>query len=154
MNTIGYLLGALLIAGSLNGSAQNGTPDQNPNHERAAQRYVEQANDLTTTQSTTIQDTYKAYDWREAKAEAKQERIDRRYELRKLKYQSRYYNRGYYNPYRRNYGYYNNPHWYNNGYYNNGFYNGGYYNGGYFGNNCGTLLNGAALGLGIYNLFN
>lgn len=157
MKTIGYLLCGILLSGSMTAAAQTTVPDQNPNHERAAQKYADRSEELTATQSTTVQDTYKAYDWREAKAEAKQLRKDRRYELRTLRYQSRY-NRVCYPPRRYNYGYYNQPYWYNNGYYNdgwnnNGWYNNGYY-GGYYGNNCGTLLGGAALGLGLYHLFN
>ncbi len=149
MKNAGYILGGLLLLSSLVSNAQELAPDQNPNYMNSAEKYAAQSDELTVSQSTTVQDTYKAYDWREAKAEQKQQRLDRKYELRKLRYQTRNRcctpRRGYY---RRN-NYYN-------GYNNNGFYNNGYYNNGYYNNpNCGTnLLYGAGLGLGLYHLLN
>lgn len=85
-------------------------PDQNPNYMNAAQKYAAQANETNALQSTTIQDTYEAYDWREAKAEAKELRLQRRHEIRTLRYQrpygyGGYYGYDYYRPYRWNYGY-------------------------------------------------
>lgn len=164
MKTIGYLLSGIMLVGALTASAQTTDPDQNPNHAVAAQKYAERSAELTATQSTTVQDTYEAYDWREAKAAAKQLRQDRQFELRKLRYQSRN-NRGFYRREYNNNGCYNNPNTFNNGYYNNGYYNNGYYNNqnynnGYYnngffgGSNCGTLLGGAALGLGLYHILN
>lgn len=149
MKRAGYILGGLLLLSSWGTVAQELAPNQNPNYMRSAEKYAAQAETLTASQSTTVQDTYKAYDWREAKAEDKQQRQDRRYELRKMRYETR--NRCY--PPRRYYGY-------NNGYYGNfgypGYnYNGYNYNNGYFGNpNYNSLLYGAGLGLGLYYLLN
>ena len=110
---------------------------------RSAEKYAQTSDEINATQGQTIQETYKAYDWREAKAEKQQLRQDRRYELRKLRYQTRNRcNRRYYG--------------YNNGYYNNYYspYNGYYNNNGYYGPNCGDVLMGAGLGLGLYYLLN
>jgi hypothetical protein len=141
MKKAGYILGGLLLISSFGSIAQELAPDQNPNYQNSADKYAQQSDELTATQSETIQDTYKAYDWREAKAEKQKIRKDRQYELRKLRYQSR--NRccnG-----NRNYNGYNNG-YYNNGYYNNQNYNNGYYNS----PNCNSLLWGA----GLYYLLN
>ena len=128
-------------------NAQDLVPDQNPNYMRSAEKYAQKSEELTATQSTTIQDTYEAYDWREAKAAEKQLRQDRRYELRKLRiqnrslcYPGRYYSPYYYNqfsPYN-----YNTPYGYNNGYY-----------GGNYGFNGGSFLLGTGLGLGLGYIF-
>ena len=74
--------------------AQN-VSDQNPNHEQGMTKYMEEVDDLTQTQGTTIQDTYVAIDdTRKAKREARRTlRRDRRHELR----MARANNPGYYN---------------------------------------------------------
>lgn len=118
MKKVSYILAGFLILSSVGSVAQELAPDQNPNYQNSAEKYAEKSAELTATQGETTQDTYKAYDWREAKAEKQQIRKDRQYELRKLRLQNRYRcgtNRYY------NYGY---P----NGYYNNQYYNNGYYN--------------------------
>jgi len=151
LSTIGF--GLTLFLG-LNSFAQTQNPDQNPNYKVSEEKYVEQADELNKTQGETIQETYEAFDWTEYKAQKKQDRKDRRYEIRKMKYQrNRHYTPGYYNA-----GYYNN-----NGYYNNGFnngYNNGYngYNNGYYNTpNCNVTndaLNTVLLGTALYYLFN
>ena len=83
MKTLNYILGSLALVMSLGTTAQELVPDQNPNYRISAEKYAEKSEELTANQGETIQETYKAYDWREAKEEAKQQRIDRRYELRK-----------------------------------------------------------------------
>lgn len=161
MKTIGYITGGLILMTSLTTVAQDA--DQNPNWRNSAEKYATNAADLTATQSTTVQDTYEAYDWREAKAEEKQERQDRRYNLRTMRIQSRY------NYYRPGYGYgnYNHNNW-NNGCYNSGYNNNNGWNNGYYGNNYNgygnsnfgywgkpnytNLLLGAGLGVGLYYL--
>jgi hypothetical protein len=66
--------------------------------------------DLTATQGQTAQQTYTAFDWTTHKADQKQQRIDRRYDLKQMRYQSRYFcnnrmspfnygSNNYYNPY-------------------------------------------------------
>lgn len=146
-----YILGGLIMFLAFSLTAQL-APDQNPNYMNSAEKYAQQSDELTASQSTTVHDTYEAYDWREAKAEEKRLRQERRYELRKLRYQTR--NRCYRNSFYNN-GYYNNGfyHNYNTPYYN-GYYNSEYYNS-YFGQpNCGNLLYGTGLGLGLYYLLN
>ena len=154
MKTIGYIATGLIMMSSISTFAQDA--DKNPNWRNSADKYATQASDLTATQSTTVQDTYEAYDWREAKAEEKQERQDRRYNLRTMRIQSRY---NYYRPYQYgnfhhnnwNNGYYNNG-WNNNGW-NNGCYGNGYNNYGYWGKpNYTNLLISAGLGVGLYYL--
>jgi hypothetical protein len=86
-------------------------PDQNPNFMVSRLKYMNQKDSLLSWENTTIQATYKAYDWREAREE-------RRSERRSYRAQSNYYNNpfyitpniGYgYNSYytRRNYGWNN-----------------------------------------------
>ena len=153
MKTIGSIaLGILLLTG-VSSNAQTENPDQNPNYQVSQDKYMEKSEGLTETQSTTIQDTYKAFDWTENKAEQKAARKDRRYENRKLRYQYnrncrqyRYNNNCYGTGYYNNNGYNNN---FNNGYNNN--YN-GYYNGP--NNNSSNLYNSILIGAGLYNLFN
>ena len=111
MKRIVYILSGIAFSLSLNAAAQATVPDQNPNWQQSAQKYAEKSDELTSSESTTIHETYEAYDWTEAKEAKKQDRKERRHELRKLKYQSRYrcrpHNRYYY-PYQYNqyqYGY-------------------------------------------------
>lgn len=155
MKTLKYILSGLMIVAGLTVNAQL-APDQNPNYMRSAEKYAEKSDELTANQGETIQQTYKAYDWREFKAEQKQQRIDRRYELRKLKIENRNRccrqgcnrsNRPYYN---NGYGYYNNG---CGGYYNNAC-NCNPYTGYNYSPNYNGLLYGAGLGLGLYYLLN
>ncbi len=89
MKAIKYTLGIMIAGLSFTSFSQEANPDQNPNHAISAEKYAQQADVLTASQSTTVQDTYKAYDWREYKAEKKQERRDRRYEFRKMRFEAR-----------------------------------------------------------------
>ncbi|MBI3134147.1 MAG: hypothetical protein HYZ14_05665 [Bacteroidetes bacterium] len=103
-------LGLLLSAGSF---AQQTNPDQNPNYKVSMDYYMENRQELTANQGQTSQQTYKAYDWTTHKAEVKQQKQDRKDELQKMRYQSRYrcsygtnpyypksvYNTPYYSPY-------------------------------------------------------
>lgn len=169
MKTITYIAGSVLLMASLSASAQDA--DQNPNWRNSAEKYATQAADLTATQSTTVQNTYEAYDFREAKAKEKQQRLDRRYNLKTMRIQSRYnyyrpgygygnnnqnnWNNGCYNS-----GYNNNNGWNNGSFGNNGYGNNGFGNNGYGNNNFGywgkpnytNLLLGAGLGVGLYYL--
>lgn len=127
MKKVNYILAGFFILSSFGSVAQQLAPDQNPNYQNSAERYAEKSDILTATQSETTQDTYKAFDWREAKAEKRQTRKDRQHELRKLRLQNRY-----------RCG--NTNRYYNNGN-QNGYYNNQYYNNGYYGlPNCGTGL--------------
>lgn len=68
----------LLAVGSLfggNAIAQQAAlaPDQNPRYHESATKYALIADSLTRWHSTTIQDTYKAYDWYTAREERRQQ---------------------------------------------------------------------------------
>lgn len=134
----------LLAIASLTVSfGQDLAPDQNPNYQISQDKYMQKSDELTAAHSTTIQDTYKAYDWREAKEEQKQLRRDRRFELRKMRIQSRYpvcCNQGY-----RRYG---NQGWNQPTYYCYPNYNYGYNN--YYAN---PYWNSMYLGAGLYSIF-
>ncbi len=84
-------------------------PDQNPNYTVAVAKYAGNSAQLQTTNNTTVQNTYKAFDWYQNKQEKKQERLEYRRELRLLQAENSYYNRrydnGYNNNYYNNYGY-------------------------------------------------
>jgi hypothetical protein len=95
--------------------AQELAPDQNPNYKVSMDKYKAKQTNLQTTMNTTVQDTYKAYDFRVARAERQAER--RSYRREKAFYSN--YNNGFgYN----NYGYnsYNNGYIYNSPYRYNG----------------------------------
>ncbi|MEH6308570.1 hypothetical protein RYH73_23160 [Olivibacter sp. CPCC 100613] len=53
--------------------------DQNPNFNRSLQRYAATSDSLLRYQGSTIQQTYKAYDWYQARAERKALRRERRH---------------------------------------------------------------------------
>ncbi len=55
-------------------------PDQNPNFKVSLAKYQASQEGLMATMNTTVQDTYKAYDWYEAKMERRQQRINFRQE--------------------------------------------------------------------------
>lgn len=107
------LLAALLLTvAAFTATAQTDlAPDQNPNYKISLQKYTQIKDSLQSNMNTTVQQTYKAYDWYEAKMERKQQRREARYERRRLNAMYGYNNFGYYN----NWGY----NGWNNGYYNN-----------------------------------
>lgn len=73
--------------------------NQNPNYLSSQQYYVQKADSLESTMNTTVQDTYKAYDFYENKLERKQNRIKNRHQVRLARaYNPNYYfDRFYYN---------------------------------------------------------
>ncbi len=107
MRTI-LLLFFIGFISSLNAQQQL-APDQNPNYLISQQKYTGIKDSLQRTMNTTVQQTYKAFDWYQAKLERKQSRIENR-NLRRL--YSNAYNNSYYN----NYNGFNNR-------WNNGFNN-------------------------------
>lgn len=122
--------------------------DQNPNYKESQVKYIEQKEALTKDQGQTIQDTYEAYDWTENKLKKKNERIQRRHNVRMIRHQ------------RHTVCHSSNGYNYNNGYNNNnGYYNNGY-NNNYGGNNYsnsvtnwgGAVLSTAVLGTTLYYL--
>ncbi len=80
--------------------------DQNPNAAKSLEKYRKKNDDgLATANGTTIQDTYKAFDWMQWKQEQRTLARARRYQLRMARIQRygyrypNYYNKGYYNNY-------------------------------------------------------
>ncbi len=87
--------------------AQTDVPDQNPNYRASRDRYMKLKDSLLASSNTTIQETYKAYDWYEAREERRKLRRDRRYNLRLARLENSY-RYDYYNPYYGGRGWYNN----------------------------------------------
>ena len=105
------LLALFFIAGGYAASAQELAPDQNPNYKVSMEKYQALQTNLQSTLNTTVQQTYKAYDWRSARDWKKAERREDRRENRLFNN----YNQRYYDPYnyngRSNYG---KPYYYRN----------------------------------------
>ncbi len=79
-------------------------PNQNPNYKVSMDKYLAaQEKSPITTMNTTVQETYKAYDWTEAKQEKKQQRIARRQERRLARINNSSYNGYDFNRYQCNY---------------------------------------------------
>lgn len=78
------LLIILALFTVVSGFAQSNqlAPDQNPQYLQSQNKYIAMADSLTAWHATTLQNTYKAYDFFEAKAERKAERRDFRRTLR------------------------------------------------------------------------
>ena len=76
----------------------NRSSDQNPDFAVSRTKYMSIADSVNQLHSTTVHQTYKAYDWYEAKMERRQKRQDFRRELRLERAR-------YSNFYHRNYGY-------------------------------------------------
>lgn len=91
---LSYLL--VLIAVSVKAQDNSLAPDQNPNYKISLEKYKSQQDKLLATMNTTVQDTYKAYDWYTAKQERRQQRIADRRERRL--YEAQNYG-NYYNPF-------------------------------------------------------
>lgn len=71
--------------------------DQNPRYQESQDRYMKLRDSLTAWHNTTIQNTYKAYDWREAREERRKQRREWRHQERLLNsYYSGYDYYGYY----------------------------------------------------------
>jgi hypothetical protein len=85
------------------------SPDQNPNYYSSKAKYMMMADSINKFHSTTVDNTYEAYDWYDAKQKRQQERIAFRRELRMERAKNRYnwdndwyygrYNNSYYNRY-------------------------------------------------------
>ncbi len=70
-----FLPTMLIFLASAGFSQQSGNQasDQNPNYLLSRQKYMSQKDSLLRWENTTIQETYKAYDWREAREERRSE---------------------------------------------------------------------------------
>jgi hypothetical protein len=100
----------ILLAASLSLTAGAQTvPDQNPQFAVSREKYMKLADSITRWHATTLQNTYKAYDWYEAKMERRDARRNNRQAVRLARAQRSYY----YDPYS-----YQNPYYYDP-YYNN-----------------------------------
>lgn len=79
-----YFIFFLLIGsfGLSTAKAQLHTADQNPNAYKSQERYMAKSDSLLQYQGATAQQTYKAYDWYEAKQERKALRRERRHQER------------------------------------------------------------------------
>lgn len=117
------LLSLIIIAAGFAAIAQELAPDQNPNYKVSLEKYTANMVALQTTNNTTVQETYKAYDWSTAKAERKAERRNFRRE------------RALFNTYNNGW---NNNNW-NNGW-NNNNWNNGWNNNNRWNNNCSPFF--------------
>lgn len=84
--------------------------DQNPRFAESREKYTRLADSLTTTQGTTIQDTYKAYDWYEARQERRRQNREWAHQERMNGYYDYspswgIYGGSYYSPFYNGYGY-------------------------------------------------
>lgn len=114
----------ILITLSASLSAQETlAPDQNPNFAVSRARYMNMADSINEWHGITIDNTYKAIDWMEARKEA---RAERRAYRRQLNLQRVNWDYGYYDNFRYGYYYPAFPNYYGGfrGYYrrNNSFY--------------------------------
>ena len=101
-----FLVFAIISLCSTGLQAQTLAPDQNPNYRVSQAKYTSNYDSLSRFMNTTVAQTYKAYDWYEAKQERKQQRISDRRERRLARAYG--YNRfNNYNPYNNNYYPYN-----------------------------------------------
>jgi lipopolysaccharide export LptBFGC system permease protein LptF len=109
------LLFTVLSLGSLALNAQNNL-DQNPNYQKSMDYYMKQKDELQQTMNTTVQNTYKAFDWYQNKLDKKQQRRDYRQQVRltRASAPSFYYYPHYtsYNRYHRNWNYHYNNWWF------------------------------------------
>jgi len=123
MKRVLILLAGFLLSLSYSSAvyAQNTSlvPDQNPNHEISRSKYLQLADSLTRTQGTTVQNTYKAYDWYTAREERRALRRERNHLERLYSpsyYPNSYFSFGYsnyYSPWGFNYNWNWNRHRYN-----------------------------------------
>ena len=109
------LLTIMIAAACTASYAQDLVPDQNPSYKQSMDKYAAALTSLQTTMNTTVQNTYKAYDWSTAKAERQAERRAFRRE-RALNNRFSRFNNNFYDD-----GFYNNG--FNNNFYNRNFYN-------------------------------
>lgn len=76
-----FLIGMLLFS-TLSFSQQGLFPDQNPQYNTSRDKYMLMKDSLMADMNTTVQQTYKAYDWYEARMQRRTDRRDFRRQLR------------------------------------------------------------------------
>lgn len=107
------MAGLLLGITYANGSYAQQTDlaaDQNPRYAESVNKYSRVADSLTRAQGTTVQETYKAYDWYTAREERRALRRERNYQL------------SLYGGYNNGYDYYDNSWYYPNYGYSRSYY--------------------------------
>ena len=104
------LLSLIVAATWFVAGAQELAPDQNPNYKQSLEKYKAAHDNLQTTMNTTVQSTYKAYDFQTAKASKKAERMN----LRRNNRMFNNYSNQYYDPYGYNRNNYGRPYQYRN----------------------------------------
>ena len=70
---ITIILAGSLFAGTAMAQQAALAPDQNPRYHESANRYMLVADSINRLQGTTVQNTYKAYDWYTAREERRQQ---------------------------------------------------------------------------------
>ena len=75
-----FIFSFLILIFSNQVKSQEVSSNQNPNYKASLIKYENQTTDLASSMNTTEQDTYKAYDWTEAKEAKRKDRIARRQE--------------------------------------------------------------------------
>ena len=73
-------------------TAQQDNSDQNPNYKQSMDYYMKQKNGLQQNMNTTVQSTYKAFDWYQNKQDKRQNRIDFRRDIRLARASAPVYN--------------------------------------------------------------
>ena len=121
-----FLVIIVVVAGTGRLSAQETTvADQNPNFAVSRARYMNMADSINEWHGITIDDTYKAIDWIEARKEARAERRSyrRQLNLQRVNWDYGYYDAyqygNYYPPYRNYYGGFRNYYRRSNSFYLN-----------------------------------
>jgi hypothetical protein len=85
------LITLFVLSLGLSAQAQELLPDQNPNYLISKNKYMQQKDSLGMYMNTTIQNTYKAHDWYEARQERRQVRFDNRMQRRLWSAQNTYW---------------------------------------------------------------
>ena len=78
--TLLSFLGCMAVAVTTTAQDSDLLPDQNPRFAESVNKYSKIADSLTQTQGTTVQQTYKAYDWYEAREERRKLRRERNHQ--------------------------------------------------------------------------
>ncbi len=117
------LLSAFLLISSMHVNAQRESvsTDQNPRHMLSQAKYESISDSLNHFHSTTLQNTYEAFDWYDAKQQRKADRTNFRRQLR-LEQARNNYGWGY-QQYDNRWNNYNGNGWNNNNRYNSGWNN-------------------------------
>lgn len=106
INIMKNLISSIAFLLILNVATAQDNPNQNPNYKQSMEVYMKQKNGFQSTMNTTVQNTYKAFDWYQNKQEKRQERINFRHQIRFARASAPVYS---YYPFN-NQNYYSNQH--------------------------------------------